>query len=107
MLPGVTSLLGTWEGYITVPTNGTYYFAASVGSDDRVDVTVGTTLVLRVNDGTTKSAVALDAPKLEAAAAYFARPNVTAGSAGVALTAAVPTKISISYRNPAGDGNIA
>ena len=43
--PGISNLMSTWTGYITVPTTGTYKFAASLNSDEDVDVKVGATTV--------------------------------------------------------------
>ena len=88
--PGISNLMSTWTGYITVPTTGNYKFAASLNSDEDVDVKVGATTVLRVNRNATAriaspATVTFGDPLGEDPAIYFARPNVTTGSAGVAL----------------------
>lgn len=110
-LPGVTQLIGRWEGYI-MPGAGTYYFAAAAGGDDVVEIKVDGATVLQVNTGATKAETALDTPMQMTAQSvpnvprYYSQPNVYAGSGGVTFAAGVPKKISVTYRNPSGPGLI-
>jgi len=117
-LPGVSKLLATWSGYVTAPTTGQYYFAASLGADEKAKVTVNNTSALDVNWAAGSGAILLDEPLNEITSGagvgglnqsknYYLRPNVNAGSAGVLLQAGVATPITVSYRNPGGDGVFA
>ncbi|MBI4933671.1 MAG: hypothetical protein HY828_07320 [Actinobacteria bacterium] len=109
-LPGVSNLLATWSGYVTVPTTGLYYFGAALGADEKVNVTVAGLTALQVNWTAGASTIGFDEPLGQAPSHYFDTsfyPNVNAGSAGVALTVGVRTPISITYRNPSGSGQFA
>ncbi len=71
VLPGVNSLIGQWEGYITSNTTGTHYFAASAGADDIIDVKIdGTTAVLQVSTGTTKAEIRARRPEVAVTDGY-------------------------------------
>lgn len=108
--PGISNLMATWTGFITVPTYGTYKFAASLNSDEDVEIKVGSTVVLRANRDatthTTGATIAFGDPLGESPATYFARANVTTGSAGVVLDANTPYAIKITYRNPSFAGQL-
>ncbi len=110
--PGISNLMSTWTGFITVPTTGNYKFAASLNSDEDAEVKIASTFALRVNRGATAriaspATVNFGDPLGEVPSTYFARSNVTAGSAGMTLTANQPTPITITYRNPSGAGQFA
>lgn len=107
--PGISNLMSTWTGYITVPETATYRFAASLNSDEDVEVKIGSTHYLRVNRNASAriaspATIPFGEPLGETAATFYGRANVTTGSAGVMLTENQPTPITITYRNPTGAG---
>ena len=100
--PGITNFVGTWTGYVTVPTTGTYQFAAAVGGDERVEVNVGSSYTMRANY---VNATAIGFGQLDGrpVADYNSLANVSA-PAGFSATAFQPIPITVTYRNPSADG---
>ena len=104
--PGISNLVGTWTGYITVPTGGTYHIAAAVGADERVEVKVGT-YTLRANY-VNPAAITINLPTGMSSSGYNAMSNVSATpSSGFPATAGQVLPITVTYRNPTGAGYLA
>ncbi|MEK7426262.1 MAG: PA14 domain-containing protein, partial [Actinomycetota bacterium] len=104
--PGITNFIGTWTGYMTVPTAGTYHIAAAVGADERVQVQVGG-YTLQANYANA-AAIPINDPTDIAASAYAAKPNVSVPAAGFTTTVAnTVLPVTVTYRNPTSDGYLA
>ncbi|MCE9623255.1 MAG: hypothetical protein K8R99_13010 [Actinomycetia bacterium] len=105
--PGITNFVGTWTGYLTVPTAGTYHIAGAVGADERVEVKVGTGYTMQANY-VNPAAIGLDDVPSLSPGSYNARPNVSATAGGFTTTSAFQTlPITVTYRNPTGAGYLA
>ena len=110
--PGISNLVGTWTGFLTVPAAGTYHLAAAVGADERVEVRVGTGYTVQANY-VNPAAIGINAPNAVAAASsaagtgYTSWSNVSAPSTGFTATAGQVFPITVTYRNPSGAGHLA
>ncbi|MEQ1872242.1 MAG: PA14 domain-containing protein [Ilumatobacteraceae bacterium] len=105
-VPGITNFVGTWTGYLTVPTAGTYHIAAAVGADERVEIKVGTAYTVQANY-VNAAAIGFNLPKGIGPSAYNSFANVSATSGGFTATAWQVFPISVTYRNPASAGYLA
>jgi RHS repeat-associated protein len=104
--PGVSNFVGTWTGYLTVPTTGVYNIAAAVGADERVEVKVGS-YTLQVNY-VSPAAIPINLPAGMGSGSYNLMPNVTVfPSGGFTANAGDVLPITVTYRNPAGAGHLA
>ncbi len=110
--PGIGNFVGSWTGFLTVPTAGTYHLAAAVGADERVEVKIGTGYTVQANY-VNPAAIEINAPNAVAAAMTAAGPgytswaNVSAPSTGFTATAGQVFPITVTYRNPSGAGHLA
>jgi RHS repeat-associated protein len=94
----------TWTGYITVPSTGTYYFGA--GADDRVKVTVATTVVLDQTICCVDGAFPATSLYHQGTTVNDGDGNPVGTAQSVALTEGTPVPIQIDYRDNGGEAHV-
>ena len=104
--PGISNFVGTWTGYITVPTAGTYHLAAAVGADERAEVKVGSGYTVRANY-VNPAAIPFNIPQGITPTTYNSYSNVSATAGGLVASAWQVLPITITYSNPTAGGHLA